>query len=115
MDVLFAPTSVVQPDLLFIRKERLHIVTEPNIQGAPDLVVEILSPPTAALDRGAKMLLYAKYGVPHYWILDSDRLILEIYELQEGDYKLMAQFSKEDQMQSPLFPGLTISMVKVGQ
>ena len=93
----------------------MHIVTEANIQGAPDLVVEILSPSTATLDRGAKMLLYVKYGVPHYWILDSDRLTLEMYELQEGNYKLIAQFSQEEQAQNLLFPELAIPVAKLGQ
>ncbi len=94
MDVLLAPTSVVQPDVLFIRKGRENIITEPNIQGPPDLVIEILSPSTAAIDRGGKMALYAKYGVPHYWILDSIRLTLEMYELEDAHYKLATQFGK---------------------
>jgi Uma2 family endonuclease len=61
------------------------------------------------------MLLYVKYAVPHYWILDSDRLTLEMYELQEGNYKLIAQSSKEEQAQSLLFPGLAIPMANLGQ
>src|SRR5437870_9070102 len=113
MDVLFAPTSVVQPDLLFIKQERLHIVTETNIQGAPDLVVEVLSSSTAAIDRGGKMALYAKYGVPHYWIADSDRLTLEMYELEGEKYRLAAQFGKVDRAQSPLFPGLVIPVAEL--
>jgi Uma2 family endonuclease len=113
VDVLFAPTSVVQPDLLFINKERLHLITETNIQGAPHLVVEILSSPTAAIDRGGKMALYAKYGVPHYWIVDSDRLTLEMYELEGRSYRLAAQFEKDDRAQSPLFPGLVIPIAEL--
>jgi|SRR5437773_6340318 len=113
MDVLFAATSVVQPDLLFINKERLNIITETNIQGAPHLVVEILSPSTAAIDRGGKMSLYAKYGVPHYWIVDSDRLTLEMYELEGRSYRLAAQFEKDDRAQSPLFPGLVIPIAEL--
>ncbi|MCI0620960.1 MAG: Uma2 family endonuclease [Acidobacteria bacterium] len=108
IDVLLAPTSVVQPDLLFIARERLSIIGEANIQGAPDLVVEVLSPSTEALDRGAKMALYAKYGVPHYWILDASRLRLEIYELEDEEYRLTGQFSEKQQAVSALFPGLVI-------
>jgi len=113
MDVLFAPTSVVQPDLLFIRKDRLTIITEANVQGAPDLVAEILSPSTAAIDRGGKMALYAKYGVPHYWIVDSIRLTLETYELEMTHYSLVAQFGKDEIARSSLFPGLEIPMVEL--
>jgi Uma2 family endonuclease len=108
MDVLLAPTSVVQPDLVFIKKDREHIITEPNIQGAPDLVVEVLSPSTAAIDRGGKMALYAKYKVPHYWIVDSIRLTLEMYKLEQTHYSLVAQFGKDDIARSTLFPVLQI-------
>jgi Uma2 family endonuclease len=113
MDVLLAPTSVVQPDLLFIRKERDSIITEPNIEGPPDLVVEILSPSTAAIDRDGKMALYAKYAVPHYWIVDSIRLTLETYELEATHYSLVAQFGKDEIARSSLFPGLEIPMAEL--
>jgi Uma2 family endonuclease len=110
LDVLFAPTSVVQPDLIFIRKDRKHIITKANIQGAPDLLVEILSPSTAAIDRGGKMELYAKYGVPHYWILDSGRMTLEMYELKDQEYRLVAQFGPNAKAECALFPGLVLTM-----
>ena len=115
MDVLLAPTSVVQPDLLFICKERLGIIKEANIQGPPDLVVEVLSPSTAAIDRGGKMLLYARYGVPHYWILDAQRLSLETYEIREGEYELISQFKKADAVKVQRFPDLKISLRKLGE
>ena len=110
LDVLFAPTSVVQPDLIFVRKDRKHIITKANIQGAPDLLVEILSPSTGAIDRGGKMELYAKYGVPHYWILDSGRMTLEMYELKDQEYRLIAQFGPQAKAECVLFPGLAIPM-----
>ena len=115
MDVLLAPTSVVQPDLLFISKERLGIITEANIQGAPDLVVEVLSPSTAAIDRGGKMSLYARYGVAHYWILDARHLSLETYEIRKGEYELTSQFKKNDPVKLRLFPDLTISLAELGK
>jgi Uma2 family endonuclease len=115
MDVLLAPTSVVQPDLLFISKERLGIIKEANIQGAPDLVVEVLSPSTAAIDRGGKMSLYARYGVLHYWILEARQLSLETYEIREGEYELTSQFKKDDPVKVSLFPGLVISLAELGK
>jgi Uma2 family endonuclease len=114
-DVLLAPTSVVQPDLLFIGNERLAILTEANIQGAPDLVVEVLSPSTAAIDRGGKMALYARYGVPHYWILDALHLSLETYEIREGEYELISQFKTDDVVKVRLFPGLAVSLADLGK
>jgi Uma2 family endonuclease len=115
MDVLLAPTSVVQPDLLFISKERLGIIKEANIQGAPDLVVEVLSPSTAAIDRGGKMSLYARYGVLHYWILEARHLSLETYEIREGEYELTSQFKKDGLVKVSLFPGLSISLAELGK
>jgi Uma2 family endonuclease len=108
IDVLLSPTSVVQPDLVFIKREHEYMITDPNIQGAPDLVVEILSHSTAARDRGNKMLLYAKFGVPHYWIVNPDPLSLSTYQLAAGEYGLTAQFGRGNQAQSPLFQGLII-------
>jgi len=115
MDVLLAPTSVVQPDLLFISKKRRSIITEANIQGPPDLVVEVLSPSTAAIDRGGKMALYGRYGVPHYWILDARHLSLETYEIRESEYELISQFKKGDPVKLRLFPDLAISLADLGK
>ncbi len=71
-DVVLSDTDVVQPDLLFVSNERAHIMTEENFQGAPDLVVEVLSPSTADRDLTVKRALYAKHGVKEYWIVDTD-------------------------------------------
>ena len=71
-DVVLSDTNVVQPDLLFVSNERAGIITQDNVQGAPDLVVEILSPATAERDRTLKLDLYAQYGVKEYWIVDPD-------------------------------------------
>ena len=71
-DVVLSDTDVVQPDLLFVSNERANIITDENIQGAPDLVVEILSPSTAERDQTFKRSLYAKHGVKEYWLVDTD-------------------------------------------
>ena len=68
-DVVLTNTDVVQPDIIFVSTERAHIITEDNVQGAPDLVVEILSPSTANRDRTFKRSLYARHGVKEYWIV----------------------------------------------
>ncbi len=70
-DVVFSGTDVVQPDLVFISTERRHIITPANIQGPPDLVVEILSPATAQRDKGYKRELYARCGVEEYWMIET--------------------------------------------
>jgi Uma2 family endonuclease len=70
IDVILSRITVLQPDLVCVERERLGIVTERAIEGAPTLVVEVLSPSTDARDRGVKQALYARYGVPFYWIAD---------------------------------------------
>ncbi len=74
----------VQPDLLFVAAERLHIVHEDWIRGAPDLVIEILSPSTAKRDRTVKRAFYQRMGVPEYWIVDIDTRQIEVWRFATG-------------------------------
>ncbi len=110
IDVILAPTTVVQPDLIFIAHDRGHIITGRAIEGAPTLVVEILSPTTQQNDRTTKAQLYAKYGVPHYWLLDSDPQVLEAYELSGDQYNLVIKVQNDNVFTPSLFPGLTIQL-----
>ena len=71
----------VQPDFIFVSRDRLHIVGEDWVRGAPDLVVEILSPSTAARDRGIKLKLYRGQGVAESWIVDPDAQVVEVWDL----------------------------------
>jgi Uma2 family endonuclease len=109
-DVILAPTTVVQPDLIFIGNDRRGIVTERAIEGAPTLVIEILSPTTHRADRQTKAQLYAKYEVPHYWLLDPDQQTLEAYELVGDQYKLVVKVQNAATFTSALFPGLSIQL-----
>ena len=71
--VLLPGESAVEPDLLFVRTERLHIFTSRACEGPPDLVVEILSPSNTRHDLERKRELYARHGIPEYWMLDTER------------------------------------------
>jgi Uma2 family endonuclease len=73
-----------QPDLLFVSTERLHIIGEDGVRGAPDLVVEILSPTTAARDRGVKLKLCRRHGVAGYWIVDPEAERVEVWDFAHG-------------------------------
>ncbi|HEX8275762.1 MAG TPA: Uma2 family endonuclease [Longimicrobiaceae bacterium] len=81
VDVLFAEGDFLEPDLVFVRRERLQVVTERGIEGAPDLVVEVASPSTARMDRGVKRERYARFGVPEYWVVDADARSVEVYRM----------------------------------
>ena len=71
-DIVFSNHDVVQPDVIFVSNERHDIITPDNIQGAPDLVIEVLSPSTAHRDRTFKRALYARHGVREFWLVDTD-------------------------------------------
>ena len=80
-----APT----PDIMFISKERQHIVNADFVDGAPDLVVEIISPGTAYVDRKLKKKQYAKFGVREYWMIDPNRLVAEFWRNHDGEWETM--------------------------
>jgi Uma2 family endonuclease len=79
IDVILNDEHFVEPDLVFIRRERRAIVTERAIEGTPDLIIEIASPVTAVRDRGIKRACYAECGVPLYWVVDADLRQIEVY------------------------------------
>jgi Uma2 family endonuclease len=109
-DVILDERTVVQPDFIFVSNERASIVTEKNIQGAPDLVVEILSLSTAGRDRVTKLRLYARFGVPHYWLIDFTARTFEAFELDGTSYRLVVVHGENETFQSALFPGLSIPL-----
>ena len=109
-DLILAPTTVVQPDLIFIGNDRRHIVTERAIEGPPTLVIEILSPTTHRTDRVTKAQLYAKHNVPNYWLIDPDQRTLEAYKLVIDHYDLAASARDAEVFAPSLFPGLSIQL-----
>ncbi len=110
-----APTGVVlddhnglESDLIYISQERAGIITERGVEGAPGLVVEVLSPSTAVRDRGIKMRRYAAAGIPNYWIVDPANRTLEAYRLGAAGYEFAAVHGPGDVFRPELFPGLEI-------
>ena len=109
-DVVLSDLNVVQPDLLFISNERAHSITPDNIQGAPDLVVEILSPATAERDRNVKFELYAEHGVHEYWIVDPDARTITVFLLDEGAFEEVDTYSEGETLTSPMLTGFTFKL-----
>jgi len=105
LDVTLALDTAVQPDLLFISAARADIILDSYIAGAPDLVVEILSPSTAAHDRGTKLALYAQAGVPWVWFFDPDARTVETFRLEGGKYYVDSILAGNQTLTSPMFPG----------
>ena len=112
-DVVLSDTDIVQPDLLFISNERMHIDTEAEVWGGPDLVVEILSPSTEARDRTVKRALYARHGVNEYWIVDPDARTIAVQFLGEQGFEPVATYGEGDTLISPTLPGFSILVDEV--
>jgi len=87
LDVTLADHSVVQPDVIYVSASRLEIV-EDRIEGAPDLLVEVLSPGTSRRDRNEKLKLYAESGVREYWIVDSIERQIEFLVNDSGTFRV---------------------------
>jgi Uma2 family endonuclease len=107
LDVILSDFDVLEPDLLFVLNEHRPILQD-WVRGAPDLVIEILSPTTAKNDRGPKLKAYARYGVTEYWIVDPDGRSVEIYRLTQEGYALTRTWHDNEVLTSSLLPGLTL-------
>ena len=112
-DVVLSRYDVFQPDILFVSNSRAGIITEANIQGAPDLVVEVLSPGTARYDRGYKRTLYGRHGVLEYWLVDPEAETVEVLTLEEAGLTPAATYRRGDTLASPLLAGLSIDLEPV--
>jgi len=116
IDVVFGSgdeREVVQPDLIFIASTRQQIITPKEIQGAPDLIVEILSPATAERDRIYKRHLYGRYGVREYWIVDPDDKTVDVYSLGERGLTLVQAYRTPLKARSAVLSGLEIALADV--
>lgn len=113
VDVLLGPNDVVQPDLVLIRPERVQLVNRANVQGAPDVVVEILSPSSRRTDCITKKALYARFGVAYYWIVDPDHDRLELYRLEGESYGLALSATRPEVLRPPELGGLEIPLDEI--
>lgn len=115
VDVVLSPHDVAVPDLFYISKKRAGIITEKNIQGAPDLIVEIISPSTRLRDEGIKLQSYGARGVEEYWMVYPDRQTTRVYRREGGRFRLAAELSAAtgDVLTTPLLPGLEILLTEI--
>jgi Uma2 family endonuclease len=106
--VLDQPTGV-GPDIVYISQARLDGLKADGYYGAPDLLVEVLSS-RPSLDTQIKKDKYERSGVPHYWIVDSERRLITIYRLEDDRYRCVAEYRNDDTLEHELFPGLSIPL-----
>lgn len=112
-DVYLDDENVVQPDILFISKDRIAIIGEKNIKGAPDLIIEIISESSAYRDMVQKKKLYARFGVKEYWIVVPEQMSIDIYRLGADIYHLHETCTKDGIVESPALPGLRLPLKEI--
>jgi len=113
VDVVLGSRTVVQPDIVFVSTARSEGLPLACIDRAPELAVEVLSPSTASIDRVRKAAIYARAGVPWYWVVDADARSVEEYELDGDAYRLRSRTAAPGVFEPALFPGLAIALEAV--
>lgn len=111
--VRLSDEDVVEPDLVVVLAEGAARIGEQVIEGAPDLVVEILSPGSARRDLDFKRELYARHGVREYWIVDPETASVEALRLEAGGYSRAGLHRRGDALRSPLLDGLEIALAEI--
>jgi len=106
-DVVLDDHTILQPDLLYVRKERRNILQQ-RVVGPPDLMIEILSPHNSRRDRVDKLSLYAEYGVAEYWIVDPVERQFDFLVNRGGKFEVQPQ--QDDRYVSPVCPELEINL-----
>ena len=112
-DVVLSLNDVVQPDILFISKARSGIARERSVQGAPDLVIEILSKSTRSRDEGLKRERYELLGVTEYWTVDPETRTAKVYRRRGERLSPAAEISGDGVLSTPLLPGLEIVLSEI--
>lgn len=123
LDVYLAETETYQPDVVFISTNRSGIIGEKKIEGAPDIVMEILSPSTAYYDLRHKKQVYGETGVLEYWIVDPMERTVEVYTNRDGEFRLACEMrcgrgpkgerSKKHNVKSTIYPELRFDCTQV--
>ena len=112
-DVYLTDRDVLQPDVLFVATAHLTILAEDGIHGPPDLVVEVLSPATAQLDKKTKRRVYARAGVKELWLVDPLLLQIQLYDFARDQAKPVRLVEEDETLTTPLLPGLTLAAAEI--
>ena len=113
LDVFFDDYNNTQPDILFVRKDREFLITNNGVEGAPDLIVEVLSPSTFRTDRKDKMEVYCQFGVAEYWIIDPKNQSVEVYVLENDRYEMQSFAIETGKIESKVLTGLKMDISKI--
>jgi len=114
-DVVLTDLNVFQPDLAFFSRVRRNVLTDKGAEGAPDLVVEILSASTARLDIDQKRVVYARTGVSELWIVDPDNFEIQVFDLRVDPDLPAVTLRQNDLLRSRFLPGFELPVSTVFQ
>jgi Uma2 family endonuclease len=113
IDVVLSASTTTQPDVVALLKEHLDRLQKKYIMGAPDLVVEVISPGSKTYDRLVKYGVYEKAGVPEYWLVNASEQTIEIFLLESGAYRSAGLFRGEQLPVSRMVPDITITVGQI--
>ena len=113
VDVYFEEKETYQPDIIFIAKDRLQIIEREKIKGAPDLIIEILSPSTGYYDLKKKAAVYARHRVKEYWIVDPEDYSIEVHQEAAGKYQLKQRVEQKGEAKSLLLDGFAVEAEEI--
>lgn len=113
VDIVLDAENVVQPDLLFIARANSSIMQTRGIFGAPDLVVELISPSSVRRDRYVKRALYARFGVKEFWLVDPANRALEVWKLQNHQFELHCMVEEKGKVTSVVLPGFEFDLSEI--
>jgi Uma2 family endonuclease len=113
VDVVLDSENVVQPDIVFVSTANLRIIEHRAIFGAPDLLMEMLSPSSLRRDLHDKKALYARHGVKEYWIGDQSKKTVEILTLRGGRYQRHCAATGKGKLVSKVLPGLELELADI--
>jgi Uma2 family endonuclease len=108
LDVVLGPKNVFQPDVLVVLNAHLDRIQAKKMVGAPDLVVEVVSPGSGVMDRIAKYAVYARAGIPEYWFVKPEKQTVEVFVLEDGEYRSLGIFGGQQTLPSRVVPGLLV-------
>ncbi len=112
-DIVLGHRVVAQPDLVFVSQENAEIILPAHVRGVPDLVVEVVSPSSAKRDLLQKRRIYARYGVPNYWVVDPDDREVVAFVLEDEEYREAAVASRAERFSAPPFSDLQLPLVEI--
>ncbi len=112
-DVILSDVNILQPDIVLVLREKYDIFTRENIQGAPDLVIEVLSRGTEKRDREKKLAQYSRFEVQEYWMVNHEQQWVEVWRREGGELVFHKRLEQNQIVTTPLLPGLKIRLAKI--